>query len=181
MLTIPGATEWIIIITRQLDVTSPTAYKQDQDVVRFKAEPRELPFSLENFSILFNNITGSTIELQLIWDKTFISFPIKTDIDSKVMAQIDNTLNKDNRPYFNAALYYLENGKDLNKALEWFTKAGEQDPTAFFVFYQKARCQAKLGKKQEAIATAKKSIELSQKANNPDYVALNEKLIASLQ
>src|SRR5581483_3064143 len=36
LLTIPGADEWTIIITRQLDVTQPAAYKQDQDVVRVK-------------------------------------------------------------------------------------------------------------------------------------------------
>jgi len=181
LLTIPGATEWTLIITRQLDVTSPTAYKQDQDVVRVQAKPEELPFSVETFSIIFGNITSSSCDLQLIWDKTVVTLPIKADVDSKIMAQIDNSMNKDNRPYYNAAYYYLENGKDLNKALEWFNKATEQDPTAFYAFYQKARCQAKLGKKQEAIATAKKSIELSQKAGSPDYVALNEKLIKSLQ
>src|ERR1700754_1294053 len=37
LLSIPGADEWTIIITRQLDVTSPAAYKPDQDVVRVKA------------------------------------------------------------------------------------------------------------------------------------------------
>ncbi len=181
LLTIPGAKEWTFIITRQLDVTSPAAYKQDQDVVRVTADGFTLPFPIETFTILFANVTSTSCELQLIWDNVVVTLPIKTDIDTKIMAQIDNTLNKDNRPYYTAAFYYLENGKDLNQALQWFDKAIAQDPTAFFAVYQKARCLAKLGRKQEAIATAKKSIELSQKANNADYVALNEKLIASLQ
>ncbi|HEY4207846.1 MAG TPA: DUF2911 domain-containing protein, partial [Puia sp.] len=34
LLTIPGKDEWTIIITHQLDVTNPAAYKEDQDVVR---------------------------------------------------------------------------------------------------------------------------------------------------
>jgi hypothetical protein len=181
LLTIPGATEWTFIITHQLDVTNPAAYKQDQDVVRLTAQSFQLPFSIETFTILFANVGPSSCDLQLLWDNVAVSFPIKTDIDTKIMAQIDNTMNKDNHPYYTAAFYYLENGKDLNKALEWFDKAIAQDPTAFFVVYQKARCLAKLGKKQEAIAAARKSIELAQKANNADYVALNEKLIASLQ
>jgi len=181
LLTIPSAGEWTFIITRQLDVTNPAAYKPDQDVVRVKATSQELPFSVESFTLLFENVTSNSLTLDLIWDKTFVSLPISTDIDSKVMAQIDNAMNKDNHPYYSSAMYYMDNGKDLNKALEWFNKAGEQDPTAFFVFYQKARCQAKLGKKQDAIATAKKSIELSKQANNADFVALNEKLIASLK
>jgi tetratricopeptide (TPR) repeat protein len=78
-------------------------------------------------------------------------------------------------------MYYLDNGKDLARALEWFDKAIAQDPNSFPAYYQKARCLAKLGKKQEAITTAKKGIEQAQKAGNADYVALNQKLIASLQ
>jgi hypothetical protein len=181
LLSIPGATEWTLIITRQLDVTSPAAYKIDQDVVRIQVEPHPLPFSVETFTILFADVTSNTCNLQLIWDNTVVMLPITTDVDSKIMTQIDNTLKKDSRPYYTAAFYYLENGKDLNQALEWFDKAIEQDPHAFFAVYQKARCQAKLGKKQDAIATAKKGIELAKQAKNDDYVALNEKLIASLQ
>ena len=181
LLSIPGASEWTIIITKQLDVTNPSAYKQDQDVVRVTANAEELPFPIETFTILFSNITATSCDLQLVWDKTVVSIPIKTEIDAKVMAQIDDAMNKDNRPYFSSAMYYMENGKDLNQALSWFNKATEKDPTAYFIFYQKARCQAKLGKKQDALATAQQSLELSKKANNNDYVQLNEKLIATLK
>ena len=181
LLSIPGADEWTLIITHQTDVTSPAAYKPDQDVVRVTCKPFELPFPLETFTILFANVAANTCDLQLIWENTVVSMPITTDIDSRIMAQIDNAMNKDNHPYYSAAFYYLENGKDLNKALEWFDKAIAQDPTAYFVVYQKARCLAKMGKKQEAVATARQSEELAKKANNADYVALNEKLIASLR
>jgi hypothetical protein len=181
LLSIPGADEWTIIITHQLDVTNAAAYKPDQDIVRIKATPQTLPFSLETFTMIFADVTSSTLNLQLLWDNTFVQVPVSTDIDSRIMVQIDNTMNKDNHPYYTAAFYYLDNGKDLNKALEWFDKAIAQDPTAYFAVYQKARCLAKLGRKQEAIATAKKSIELAKTANNADYVTLNEKLIASLQ
>ncbi|HTS44433.1 MAG TPA: DUF2911 domain-containing protein [Puia sp.] len=181
LLTIPGQEEWTIIFSKQLDVTNPADYKQDQDVLRVTAKAGELPFSVETFIILFNSMTSNTCDMELIWDKTDVTVPIETDIDANIMAQIDNAMNKDNRPYFGAAMYYLDNGKDLNKALEWFNKATEQNPKAFFMFYQKARCEAKLGKKQDAIATAQKGIALAKEANNNDYVALNEKLIASLK
>ena len=162
-------------------MTSPAAYHQDQDILRVQAKPIVLPYPMENFTILFNNMTGNSCELTLVWDRTMVSVPIQTDIDGKIMKQIDDAMNKDNKPYFNSALYYMENGKDLNQALVWFDKAAELNPTAFFIFYQKARCQVKLGKKQEAIATARKSIELAKIARNDDYVTLNEKLIAGLR
>jgi tetratricopeptide (TPR) repeat protein len=75
----------------------------------------------------------------------------------------------------------MDNGKDLNQALVWFNKAAEQDPSAFWVLHQKANCLAKLGKKEEAKATALKSIEAAKTAKNDDYVALNEKLLAKLK
>src|ERR1700754_4451982 len=59
LLSIPGADQWTLIITRQLDVTQPAAYKPDQDVVRVQVTPVQLPFSMETFSIIFANITGS--------------------------------------------------------------------------------------------------------------------------
>ncbi|HXB09929.1 MAG TPA: DUF2911 domain-containing protein [Puia sp.] len=183
LLTIPGADEWTVIITRQLDVTSPAAYKPDQDLVRVQVKPFQLPFPMETFSILFADITPSSCNLELIWETTVIVVPITADIDTRVMAQIDNVMNKDNHPYFSAALYYLDNGKDLNKALEWFDKAIAQDPSAggsFFIVYQKARCLAKMGRKADAKTTAQKGIDLAKQANNADYVALNEKLISTL-
>ncbi|MBC7850614.1 MAG: DUF2911 domain-containing protein [Chitinophagaceae bacterium] len=181
LLTIPEATKWTIILTKQLDVTSPAAYKQDQDVVRVSAETRPLNYPMENFTLMFGNISANACELWMLWDNTIVSLPIKTDVDTKVMAQINDAMNKDSRPYFSAAMYYMDNNKDLNKALEWLDKAAVQNPQAFWVLHQKANCQAKLGKKAEAIATAEKSITLAKAAKNDDYVKLNEDLIKKLK
>jgi tetratricopeptide (TPR) repeat protein len=181
LLTMPGATEWTIIISKQTDVTSPAAYKQDMDVVRLKAKPMEMPWDIETFSIMFNNVKDNSIDVFMMWEKTAVNFTVTTDVDSKVMKQIDNLMKNDSRPYFNAAAYYLENGKDLNQAVAWFDKAIEQNPKAYWVYYQKARTLAKLGKKAEALATSQKSMELAKEGKNDDYVALNEKLQKELK
>lgn len=181
LLTIPETGEWTIILSKQLDVTGPAAYKQDQDVARVKVKPNELPFAIESFMMVFDNIKPSSMNLVMLWDKLGVTIPIASDVETKVMAQINDLMTKDNRPYFNAAMYYMDNGKDLNKALSWFDKAIEQNPKAFWVYHQKANALAKLGKKQEAITTANKSIELAKEAKNEDYVALNQKLLTSLK
>ena len=97
------------------------------------------------------------------------------------MAQIDNLVNKDTRPYFQAAMYYMYNGKDLNQALAWFDKAAEMQPDAYWVYHQRANCLAKLGKKDEAKASAEKSKTLAITAKNDDYVRLNDKLLDQLK
>ena len=117
----------------------------------------------------------------ILWDQTMVSFPIKVDIDSKIMTQIDNLINNDTKPYYNAAMYYMDNGKDLNKAASWLEEATKQTPNAYWVWYQKARCLSMIGKKAEAKVASSKSLELAKAAKNPDYVTLNEKLQASLK
>jgi hypothetical protein len=180
LLTIPDKKSWTIIISKQTNVTSPADYKQDQDVVRVDAKTMDMDYSVETFTIQFANIKPSACELHMMWDKTAVALPITTDVETKVMSQIDQLMNKDNRPYFNAALYYMENGKDLNQALAWFDKAIELQPTAFFIHHQRANCLAKLGRKEEAKAAAEKSKQLAITAKNDDYVRLNEKLLAEL-
>lgn len=180
LLSIPNKDSWTLIISKQLDVTSPAAYKAESDVVRIDVNTMKMGEKMESFTMQFANVKPTSCELHIMWENTAVSLPIITDVDTKVMTQIDQLMNKDTRPYFNAAMYYMDNGKDLNQALSWFDKAIEQTPSAFWVHHQRANCLAKLGKKAEAKAAAEKSKELAAAAKNDDYVKLNEKLLAEL-
>ncbi|HSK13827.1 MAG TPA: DUF2911 domain-containing protein, partial [Phnomibacter sp.] len=180
LLTIPGAREWTIIITKDLNVTSPSAYKQENDVVRVKAPVMNLPAKVETFTIQFANITNTTCDLTILWENTGVALPISTDVDGKVMKQIDDAMNKDTRPYFAAASYYFDNGKDLNKAQEWVDKAIEANPNAFWMTLLKARIHAKKGDKNGAKAACDKTIELAKAAQNDDYIKMATELKNSL-
>ncbi|MGZ3847665.1 MAG: DUF2911 domain-containing protein [Flavisolibacter sp.] len=181
LLSIPGPDQWILILSRQTDVTSPAAYHEESDVVRFSAKPSLVKDPVETFTMQFANVKSTSADLQLMWDNVVVSLPIVSSVENRVMAQIDNIMNHDNRPYFQAAMYYMETGKDLNQALAWLDKAIEQNPDAFFIYHQKANVLARLGKKEEARAAAEKSMELAKKAKNDDYVELNRKLLAKLK
>lgn len=180
LVTIPEKDNWTLILTKQLDVTSPAGYKPEMDVVRVVSKSHKLNDEVESFTMQFAEVKPTSCQLQLMWDKTSVSLPISMDVETKVMAQIDNLMNKDNRPYFQAAMYYMDNGKDLNQALTWFGKALEQNPKAFWVYHQQANALAKLGKKEEAKSSALKSMELAKEAKNDDYVRLNEELLKDL-
>jgi hypothetical protein len=56
LLTIPDKDKWTFIISKQVDVTNPSAYKQDQDVVRVMAEPMKLKENIESFTMQFANL-----------------------------------------------------------------------------------------------------------------------------
>lgn len=178
LLSIPGKSEWEIILAKP--ETSVFNYKAENEVTRFTAKSTTLPMNVESFMILFGAQTSNSVNMSLIWENTEVEFPIVADIDTKIMAEIEKAMNVDSKPYFAAASYYFDNGKDLTKALAWANRAVDAQPDAYWIAHLKAKIQAKAGDKAGAIATAKKSLELATKGNNPDYVALNEKLIKSL-
>ncbi|HYK57081.1 MAG TPA: DUF2911 domain-containing protein [Flavisolibacter sp.] len=181
LLSIPNKDQWTLIISNQTDVTSPAAYKQESDAARVNVKPVSLKDAVETFTMQFANVKSNSADLQIMWDNVAVSLPITTDVDGKIMAQINNLINKDNRPYFQAAMFYMETGRDLNQAVSWMDKAIEQNPNAFWVYHQKANALAKLGKKNEAKAAAQKSMEIAKEAQNDDYVELNKKLLDSLK
>jgi hypothetical protein len=180
LLTIPGAKQWIVILTKQTNVTSPADYNAEQDVVRVNVSTTKSKTSTETFTLSIQNIKPTSCNLVMSWEKRSFSLPIQTEIEGKIMASIETAMKTEKPPYYNAAMYYMDNGKDLNQALAWFDKAVESNPTAFWIHYQRANCLAKLGKKAEAIAGAEKSKQLATEAKNGDYVKLNEKLLAEL-
>ena len=180
LLTIPEKNSWTIIISKQTDVTSPAAYKQDMDVVRVSADVMKMKSAAESFTMQFANVKPTSCELQIMWDKSTVSLPIATEIEGKIMASIADAMKGEKPPYFQAAMYYMENGKDLNQALAWFNKAVEAQPNAFWIQHQWANCLAKLGQKNEARTAALKSKELALAAKNDDYVKMNDKLLKDL-
>lgn len=181
LLTIPGQTEWTVIISKNTTVTSADDYKQEEDVVRVKAASVALSSKVETFTIQFDNMKPTSCDMQLCWDKTMVTVGITTEIDARIMKDIQRFVVNDNRPYSAAANYYMENGKDLKQALVWYEKALEINPKAYWTWHQKANCYAKLGMKKEAMETAAKSMALAQEDKDDHYVRLNEKLMLSLK
>ncbi|HEX2536225.1 MAG TPA: DUF2911 domain-containing protein [Chitinophagaceae bacterium] len=180
LVSIPDKDNWTLILTKQLDVTSPAAYKQENDVVRIPVKATTAKEPVETFTMQFANVKPSSTDLQIMWENVVVSLPITMDVESKVMAQIGNVMKNDNRPYFQAAMYYMETGKDMNQALAWLDKALESNPEAFWIHHQRANALAKLGKKDDARKAATRSMELARQAQNNDYVRLNENLLKNL-
>ena len=180
LYSVPDKSEWEIIINKGANNGGLNGYKAEDDVARFKVKSMNLPMSIESFTVIIGDVSASTANIQIMWANTAVTIPVEADIDSKIMKQIDGAMNVDNRPYFAAASYYFDAGKDMNTALGWANKAIEAQPKAYWIVHLKAKIQAKMGDKVNAKATALKGIELAKEGKNDDYVALNEKLIKTL-
>ncbi len=178
LYTIPAKDEWTVILSKNTALWGAMGYQQSDDLIRFKAKPATLPFEVETFTIMFANVKPESADLQLLWENTSLSFTINADIDTRIFKQITDAMSpQDRRPYFQAATYYYESGKDLSQALAWASKAVEQNPDQYWVEHLKAKIQMKMGDKKAAIASATHSMETAKAQKNPDYVVLNEKLI----
>ena len=156
LLTIPEEKSWTIIITKQTDVTSPAAYKEDQDVVRVKAVPASLKTPVETFTIQFANIKPASCELHISWDKTSVTLPITTDIDKKIMGMIEKDMKNEKPDYFDAAMYYMDNNKDLIQALEWFNKAAEATTRCLLGTSSKSQLPCQTGEEKRSKGNCRK-------------------------
>jgi hypothetical protein len=184
LLSIPGAAEWTVILYKDVAMGGSTErYDQTKDQARVVVKSEKLTEKVETFTLEIADFAenSKSANLQIMWENTSVKVPITVDFDAKVMKSIEANTKVNPNNYFNAAVYYLENGKDLNQALAFVNKAVEADPTAFWILYQKARIQKGLNDKAGALATSKVSLEESIKAKNADYQKMNEELQKSLK
>ncbi|MBL7872649.1 MAG: DUF2911 domain-containing protein [Cyclobacteriaceae bacterium] len=180
----PGATEWTVSLYKDLALGGNTdAYDKTKEAANFKVKSEKLAEKVETLTINIGDISADSkmAKVQIAWENTSVKFGIAVDYDAKVMKSIEASTKVNPNNYFNAAVYYLENGKDLKQALEWVNIAAAANPSAFWIMYQKARIQKALGDKTGAMATSKASWEAAKTANNRDYQVMNEDLQKSLK
>ena len=180
--TIPGETEWTVVFNKNTKLGGNTQdYKNEDDVARFKVKPIKTPTKTETLTINFADLTPATANLEILWENTLVKVKITTDVESKVMAQIQeqviNGKNVSPDLYAAAAAYYLDANKDAKQALDWIKLANAKDPK-FWNVHTQAKLEAKNKDYKSAIASAEKSIALAKEAKNNDYVRLNEKVIS---
>ncbi|MCB0429936.1 MAG: DUF2911 domain-containing protein [Flavobacteriales bacterium] len=165
LFTIPGESEWTVILSSNTEQWGSGSYKQEEDVLRIQATPSEVPMR-ERMTFVFNNTTDKSTELTLEWEKLAVAIPIGVDVEAKAQKNIEEALANakadDWQVYRNAARYSVQSGKNLDKALDWINKAISIKNDSWLVHSVKADVLAALGKHKEAIESNKKAIELGE-------------------
>jgi hypothetical protein len=180
LYTIPGATEWEIILNKGVGNWGNAGYDKADDVARFKVAPKALDKNVQTFTINISNITYSTCNIELTWEKTKVIIPVKANNEERLNASIDKSINNPTIPYYQAANYYYETNQHLDKATIYVDKALEANPKAFWMWSLKARIAQKMGNKDAAIAAANKAMEAAKgSAFEAEYVNNMTKLINS--
>lgn len=178
--TIPSEDSWEVIFYTTTDNWGvPQDWDESKVALKATAETMEMPVPMETFTIVIDDLKNDSATLNFIWENTIAMLKLEVPTETKAMASIEKVMNGPTaNDYFAAGSYYHEAGKDLEKAYKWVSKAVEMaGDDAFWMLRRKSLIEAEMGKKQEAIATAKKSMASAEKANNADYVKMNKESI----
>jgi hypothetical protein len=176
--TKPGAQSWeVYFYTDTNNWGTPGEWDESKVAAATKVMVEPMPMQVQTFTMSFDDITNNSTNLGIMWENVYVGVPIQFFTDKQVLASIDQVMaGPSSNDYYGAAVYYLETGKDINKAKMWIDKAIEmREQPAFWYHRQQSLIYAKSGDKNGAIKAAKKSLELAQQAENDDYVALNTK------
>lgn len=185
LFTIPDAKEWTVILNTVADQSGTSTYDQSKDLLRVKAATVALAAPVETFSIGVDDLKGDTAALTLAWAKTAVPLRIETDVVGQLVPKIQAAMaGEGKKPYYQAAMFYYDNNLDLKQASLWMAEAVKEQPDTVWMVHRQGLILAKAGDKAGALAAAKRSLELAEKAGGSmgaEYKRLNEQLIATLQ
>jgi hypothetical protein len=155
LATIPGKDSWTVILNRKHEQWGVYAYSEKDDAARVAVKPAVIE-PMEWLEIRLSPRTRTAVDLELLWERTRVSVPITVDVDTEAEKKIAAALDKSpasSAILFEAADYYLQSGRNLEKARDLFDKvaADEKNPYRSIAIWRRAQAEWKLGKKDAAL------------------------------
>lgn len=183
----PGADQWEVMLHSEKIGGNMANFSEEKVVAKATVKPSSTNGMVERMTFQIADISedNTTANIQFTWDNVQINIPVSVNFHETVMNEIASKTQVNPQNYAAAANYYLSAGENLEQALEWMNKylAVGENSNQFWHLHTKARILAEMGKKKEAIAVAKESMEKAKNFPSGDfgYVKRNEDLIASLK
>ncbi|MGA0431548.1 MAG: DUF2911 domain-containing protein [Flavobacteriaceae bacterium] len=184
IFTRPGQKMWEVFFYSKTDNWgAPTSWDVQAVAATYEAEVHTLSETVSSFTISIGSITNNDAVLEISWENTKVGIPIAVPTKAKMQKSIAEAMknNPKAQDYYSAAVYYLQEGLDLQQAKSWMEQSLKENNEAYWVHRQYALILAGLNEMDAAIAAAKTSLELAEKAGNQDYVKMNTESIAAWQ
>lgn len=182
LYTVPGTSEWEVIINTNTGNWVSNGYDTKDDVVRFKIKPTTLTAPVETFTIGVGNITYNTCTIDLAWDRTHVSIPVKADNNARLMKEIEQAIERPNIPYRAAAQYYLSTNQNLDKALDYAQRSAAANPKQYWQHMLVAEIAAKVNNATVCREAVAKVRELTKGTDGEkSYYTATQALLDSLK
>jgi len=171
---IPGESEWEIIFSKDTKVDDPMNYDDKKDALRLKVKPEEAPFT-ERMIFTITDMTDNSAKVNLIWEKLKVSFNVEVATQELVIAKAREFV--DWSTLSSAANYCLQQNINMEEGYRWIEASTLIDEN-YWNMRIKAQYQAKMDKKDDAIATMEKAIEYGSKMESApfDFDSMKKKL-----
>ena len=177
LYSVPNKDSWEVMFYTESDNSGvPRDWDDSKVAAKTTVNVQAFPINVETFTISINDVTSTTAVLGILWEKTYVAVTFEVPTDEMVSATIDAVMAATPKAgdYYNAAIYYNQQDKDIKKANEWMEKAMSlTEKPAFWQLRQQSLIYAKMGDSEKAIAVAEKSLELSKEAGNEAYIKMN--------
>jgi len=177
LYSVPNKDSWEVMFYTESDKNGvPRDWDDSKIAAKTTVNVEALPMNVETFTISINDVTSTNAVLGILWEKTYVAVTFEVPTDEMVSETIDAVMAATPKAgdYYNAAIYYSQQDKDIKKANEWMEKAMSlTEKPAFWQLRQQSLIYAKMGNSEKAIAVAEKSLELSKEAGNEAYIKMN--------
>ena len=182
IFTIPNPNEWAIILYKTHNHRgTPQPFLDSLVALKLYVTPEKLPSHVETFTIQMDSIELHQANLNLLWENTSIALKIEVPTNQLATENIKTVMSGPSySDYYAAAQYFFQTKTELKLALNYIDKAIQLKATEIPFWYTRlqSELQALNGDFKNAIKTANISLEAAQKANNLDYVKMNQNNIA---
>lgn len=181
----PNEKTWdIIFYTDASNWGTPQNWDSSKVAAQISTTSISMPMKVETFTMTFDDLTNQSAVIGFLWDQTYVGLKFEVPTDTMVSKMIEKTMaGPSASDMYAAAVYYLQSGKDIQKAKNWIDIAitmTSKEPK-FWYLRQQALIHAKAGNKKSAIKAATASLNYAQKAGNANYVKMNKEFIASMK
>ena len=76
LFAIPNASEWTIILNKEVDFWGAYSYNKASDVLRVNAPVKKSEEVVENFTMQLSKGNNKEAILKMVWDNTLVELPI---------------------------------------------------------------------------------------------------------
>lgn len=160
--SIPGASEWTIIFNKNWGQWGSYSYDQKDDVLRVTAKPSTGDMK-ETMTIAFDDVTENKANVVVAWEKVRVPFTLDIgDVSQRAIARANRQVISDQI----ATANYIFSSKltaQYQDAINMLDRANSGMET-FGALNLKARILAEMGKKDDAIKTGERAVEVGKKA-----------------
>jgi tetratricopeptide (TPR) repeat protein len=158
-------------------------YNPDEDALRVNVKTKEIK-TMEMLTFDFSAVSPNSTTVSLKWDTKEIPFKIEVPVNEIVLKNIREELQNapgfTNQSWIQAANFALNNGGDLDEALNWVNASisgqffSQKNANNLLV---KSRILAKMGKQEESLKILDEASSMANinQLNGMGYQMLNQK------